>query len=414
MAAASIFEQIQDYANRADPYPLYRELRKTPVVREADGSYVVSRYRDIAALVHDPRISSRRGALQGFIETDPPEHDKLRRTLNRHYGPPTTPDRIDRMRPELSEIVTGLIDRLVGRTEVDLVDDFAYPLPVTAICRLLGVPLEDEPRFHVWADALVQGLGPQAAGDEQARRGADDAWADLGRYFGTLIEAHREMPGQDLLSALVTDERTATVMSPAELQANASLLLFAGHETTVNLITNGMLTLLRHPATLERIREEPEYVIPTVEELLRYEPPVHFVSRTALDDIDIAGTTVPAGAHIYLALASGSRDPDHVRDPDLFDPDRHDPERFDVNPREGQHLGFLGGVHYCFGAPLARAETQIALTELARRLEHPRLLADPPPYRPNSALRGPRHLPVRFDRVRSAQELDTRQQVRAR
>ncbi|GAA2372781.1 cytochrome P450 [Dactylosporangium salmoneum] len=408
MAAATIFEQIQDYANRADPYPLYRELRKTPVVREADGTYVVSRYRDIVALLHDPRISSRRGNLQGFIETDPPEHDRVRRALNRYYGPPETPDRIDRMRPELLEIVTGLIDRLDGRTEIDIVDDFAYPLPVTAICRLLGVPLEDEPRFHVWADALVEGIGPQAARNEQARRNADNAWADLSRYFGTLIDAHRELPGQDLLSALVTDDRTAEAMSQADLRTNASLLLFAGHETTVNLITNGMLTLLRHPAALERIREEPEFVIPTVEELLRYEPPVHLISRVALDDLDIAGTTVPAGAHIYLVLASGSRDPDHVADPDVFDPTRHDPERFDLHPQEAQHLGFGGSVHYCFGAPLARAETQIALTELARRLENPRLLADPPPYRSNPGLRGPRHLPIRFDRVRPAEEVTQR------
>jgi cytochrome P450 len=166
-----------------------------------------------------------------------------------------------------------------------------------------------------------------------------------------------------------------------------------------------MLTLLRHPDLLERIRQEPDFVIRTVEELLRYEPPVQLLARVALEDIDVAGTTIPAGAPIRLVLAAGSRDPDHVRDPDRFDPDRHDPERVDVSLHESQHLGFGGGIHYCFGAPLARQETQIALTELAKRLENPRLLMDPPPYRPNAGLRGPRHLPIGFDRVRSSEEL---------
>ncbi|GAA4261341.1 cytochrome P450 [Dactylosporangium darangshiense] len=406
MATASVFEQVLDYTNRADPYPLYRQLRTTPVVREADGNYVVSRYRDIVALLHDPRTSSRDVVkLGGFISTDPPEHDHMRRLMNRHYGPPETPDRIDRMGPDLMNIVTGLIDSFTGRTEVDLVDDFAYPLPVTAICRLLGVPVEDEPRFHVWADAIVEGLGPQAQGFEEARRHADDAFAEMGQYFATLIDAHHQLPGEDLLSAMVTDDRTWEGMSRAALLSNASLLLIAGHETTVNLITNGMLTLLRHPDMLDRIRQEPDFVIRTVEELLRYEPPVHMLIRKALDDIEVAGTTIPAGATMQLVLASGSRDPDHVRDPDRFDPDRHDLERMDFSPEESQHLGFGGGVHHCFGAPLARLETQIALTELARRLENPRLLADPPPYRPNPVLRGPRHLPVGFDHVRSAQEL---------
>jgi cytochrome P450 len=372
MVTTSVFEQILDHANRADPYPLYRRLRETPVVREADGSYVVSRYRDIVALLHDPRVSSR--------------------------------DRIDRMGPELLDIVTGLIDGFTGRTEVDLVDDFAYPLPATAICRLLGVPLEDEPRFHVWVDAIVEGIGPQSPGAEAAPRTADDVLAEMGRYFATLTDAHHDMPGDNLLSALATDDRTWEGISRAELLSNASLLLVAGHETTVNLITNGMLTLLRHPDLFERIRTEPDFAIRTVEELLRYEPPVHFLVRQALDDIDIAGTTIRAGATIHLVLASGSRDPDHVRDPDLFDPDRHDLQRVDFSPEESQHLGFGGGVHHCFGAPLARLETQIALTELARRLENPHLLADPPPYRPSPVLRGPRHLPVGFDRVRPTEQ----------
>ena len=171
------------------------------------------------------------------------------------------------------------------------------------------------------------------------------------------------------------------------------MLLVAGHETTVNLIANGMLTLLRHPDVLERLRHDPDLAIPMVEELLRYEPPVHFLPwRTTLDDIDIAGTTIPKGAQVTLVLAAGSRDPGHVPDPGRFVPDRENNE----------HLGFGGGIHLCFGGPHARLEAQITLTELARRLNNPRLVTDPPPYRPNPVLRGPLHLPVDIDGIAPA------------
>jgi cytochrome P450 len=178
--------------------------------------------------------------------------------------------------------------------------------------------------------------------------------------------------------------------------SNAALLLIAGHETTVNLITNGTLTLLRHPEILDRLRrgDERDLTARVIEELLRYEPPVQFLSnRNTLDDIEVAGTTIPKGSQLTLALAAGSRDPAHVTDPDRFDPDRV----------HNEHLGFGGGIHYCFGAPLARPETQIALTELARRLKNPRLVADPPPYRTNPVLRGPRHLLIEIDGVNPSQ-----------
>jgi cytochrome P450 len=409
MATPSTFEQIIDYASRADPWPLYRELRKTPVQRQADGSYLVSRYQDIVALLHDPRISSRGPGAPGIIRRDPPEHDRMRQILMCHYGPPETPGRIEGMRAGIVDIVTSLIDRL-GRGQADLVDEFAYPLPVTVICQLLGVPLEDEPRFRVWADAIVDHVGPVNAAADQARRQrqVDDAFAQICQYVGTLADAHRQTPGEDLLSALVTDDRTWEGMSRAELLANASTLLLAGHLTTVNLIANGMLTLLRQPSLLARLQAEPGFAVLVVEELLRYEPPVHFLSRVAADDIEIAGTTIPAGAQIRLAVAAGNRDPDHVRDPDRFDPDRQDLEQAgQLQPRHGQHLGFGSGIHYCFGAPLARLEGQIALTELAQRLDSPRLLADPPPYRRSAILRGPRHLPIGYNRVRPARRPGT-------
>jgi cytochrome P450 len=174
------------------------------------------------------------------------------------------------------------------------------------------------------------------------------------------------------------------------------MLLIAGHETTVNLIANGMLTFLRHPEQLERVRSEPEYVIRVVEELLRFEPPVQIIpNRSALEDIPLGETTIPAGAGIFLAVAAGNRDAARFSDPDVFDPERQD------GPA-GQHLGYGGGVHYCFGAPLARLEVQIALQALARRLVNPRLVTDPPPYRPSPILRGPLHLQIEVDGVRPA------------
>jgi cytochrome P450 len=415
-APPSVFAQILDYANRADPYPLYAELRQTPVARQDDGSYVVSTYQEIVDLLHDPRISSDArsagaadagedppGVPPAFIRTDPPEHDRLRRIVNRHFGPPHTPGRVDGMVPDLRRVVTGLIDGLAGQPEVDIVDQFAYPFPVTVICELLGVPREDEPRFQVWAQALVDALDPGTGDPAERERKRAAATTEMGLYLAGLVDAHRRSPGPDLLSALATDDGPEGRLTDIELLASAILLLVAGHETTVNLITNGVLTLLRYPEVLERLRRDPELAIHLVEELLRYEPPVHFLpNRHAIDDIEIAGTTIPKGAPVVLVLAAGSRDPDHVRDPDRFDPDRFNPDRFGLARDRDQHLGFGGGIHYCFGAPLARLETQIALAELARRLVNPRLVVDPPPYRDNAVLRGPRHLQVAIDGITPA------------
>ncbi|ONH25985.1 cytochrome P450 [Pseudofrankia asymbiotica] len=411
MAPVSVFDQVLDHSNRADPYPLYAELRRTPVSRADDGGFVVSTYAEIVALLHDPRLSSDprnrsdREALApdgatgplppSFIALDPPEHDRIRRLLTRHFGPPHNPDRVIRLLPEITEITGGLVDGLAGRDQVDLVDGFAYPLPVTVICRLLGVPREDEPRFRVWAGAVVEATDP-ATGDLATRRDRRTrALAELGEYLGGLADAHRRDPGDDILSGLATDAAADARgrLSRGELMINTALLLIAGHETTVNLIANGMLALLRHPDVAHRLARQPDLASRVVEEVLRHDPPVQFLgNRGALDEIEIAGTVIPRGAPVTLALAAGNRDPAHVADPDRFDPDR----------RYIEHLGFGGGVHYCFGAPLARIEAQIALTELVRRLRNPRLVADPPPYRPSPLLRGPRQLLVAVDGVAPA------------
>ena len=374
----NLLGQILDYANRADPYPLYAELRKTPVLRAPNGSYVVSTYREIIALIHDPRVSNRGGADGGsFIGMDPPEYDRLRRVATSHF------DQSDTVRPKLERIVTGLIDQMHGRRQIDIVDDLAYPYPVTVICEQLGVPHEDEPRFHPWAEAVITRLDPRPGHQDTAAR----AQSEMDQYMSGLIERFRANPGPGLLSGLAAEEGMAT----EDIVNTGRLLLIAGHETTVNLIANGMLTLLRHPHLLARLRGDADLAVPLVEELLRYEPPVQLVpgANVALADIEVAGTTIPKDARIVLALAAANRDPHRFADPDQFDPDRQD----------NQHLGFFSGIHYCFGAALARQEVQVALAELARRLENPRLLEDPPPYRQNPILRGPRHLPVQIDGV---------------
>ncbi|MEX2969811.1 cytochrome P450 [Streptomyces sp. C184] len=398
MAADTLFQRITDYAHRADPYPLYAELRENGVARQDDGSYLVGTYHEIAALLHDPRISSDRrhrtapdeaaGAEEGlppsFIGLDDPEHHRLRGLAMRSFGPPHTPDRIDGMHEEITRIVQDLIAGFQGRERIDVVDDFAYPLPVTVICRLLGVPTEDEPQFRLWSDAIVAGFDPTPGEDPVERqRAATEARKAMGLYLGELAERRRGHPSDDMLSAFVNDAGPGGQLTPLETMTTAVLLLIAGHETTVNLITNGMLTLLRHPEALERLRSEPALMPRAVEELLRFEPPVQMLpQRTPLADVEVAGITVPRGAPLILMLASGNRDPRRFSDPDRFDPARED----------NQHLGFGSGVHSCFGAPLARLETQIALHELLRHLDTPRLVEDPPEYRRSPVLRGPRHL----------------------
>jgi cytochrome P450 len=375
------------------------------VRREADGTFVVSTFREIEALLHDPRISSNAKNLlpeyaekappadipgsvtAAFIRLDPPEHDRLRRIATRQFGPPYRPDRIDRMRPALTAIVTRLLDAFAGKNPADVVDDFAYPFPVSVICELLGVPREDEPRFRAWVDPIVNSLGIP---DRAALDRRNDAFRGLGTYLFGLAEQRRRNPGPDMLSGFVTDDGPDGRIEGPDLMATLVLLLIAGHETTVNLIANGVLTILRHPGMLNRLRDEPDLSIRLVEELLRYEPSVQFLpNRTTVTDLEIAGTTITKGHPLVLILAAANRDPEYVHDPDRFDPDR----------LNNQHLGFGSGVHYCFGAPLARLEAQIALTEFARRVRNPRLVVDPPPYRPSPVLRGPIHLMVEYEGV---------------
>lgn len=396
-AAHKLFAQVLEPANRANPYPLYNQLRETPVSVQSDGTYVVSTYQEINLLLHDPRISSdmRKSTCRAttedlarepaFIFTDPPEHTRFRRLIMHQF----TPQRINAMQGHIEQVVNALLDKQRQRNQLDIVQDLAYPLPVTIICRLLGVPQEDEPRFSRWSSALVRNLDPKESLSEAEVQGITQSTAEMREYMRALRDTRRAHPTDDLFSALASNNDPEGSLPEADLLAAMQLLLIAGHETTVNLITNGMLALLRHQKVFDRLRSNPALVIPTVEEILRYDPPVHFRTRTTLADITIANLTIPQGASVVLLFAAGSRDPARFTDADQFIPERFDNE----------HLGFGGGDHYCVGAPLARLEAAAALNTLARRLVAPQLITDPPPYRRNAALRGPEQLLISFDHL---------------
>jgi cytochrome P450 len=311
-----------------------------------------------------------------------------------------TPERVERMHDSVTRLANKLLDAKRNHSQLDIVDDFAHPVPVNVFSEMLGVPSEDRPRIAAWVPALVRRLEPDSALSEAEIERASQALAEMGKYMSGLMAERRARPADDLISDLdaatmmmattaSADSAAAEKMSEQELLSVVMLLLGAGYETTVNLITNSMLTLLRHPHTLERLRRDPNSIIRTIEEVLRFDPPVQFRTRTTLADINIAGVTIPKGASVALLFASGSRDSSRFVEPDRFDPDRTD----------NQHLGFGGGIHYCVGAPLARLETLVALKTLVRRLVAPRLVNDPPPYRHNASLRGPQHLIIAFDRI---------------
>ncbi|MFJ4221788.1 cytochrome P450 [Curtobacterium luteum] len=405
---SSTWDTLLEQDSRQNPYPVYEQLRTQPVLQLDNGAFLITGYDEILQLIHDPRISSdpmaahrdagaeegEPGLTSAFVMTDPPVHDRLRRQTMRHFGPPHAPDYIDGLRTDIETFTNKLIDQFDGQSEVDIVDALAYPLPVAMICDVLGVPPEDEPRFHVWSQAII--APAEATDDADAavkRREADDATRAMAAYLGELADARQGTPQGDLLSGLVNDHGPDGPMSRTELLNTSIMLLIGGHETTVNMIANGTLTLLRHPDTIDLIRGHPHTIAQVFEELIRVEPPAQVTPKyIAVADVDVDGVTIPAGSPVWIAWAAANRDPRHFADPDTFNPHR----------TGNDHLSFGAGIHACFGAPLARLETQIALATLFQRLINPKLVLDPPPYRRNALLRGPSELRITFDGVRPA------------
>ena len=266
---------------------------------------------------------------------------------------------------------------------------------MAVICKILGVPLEDEARFHAWVADIFAGvdLGPEAATEEGQRRAQKGraSMEEFLQYMTGLIERFVKEPGEGMLSKMVNDDGPDGPMTPDEAVANANLLLVAGHDSTVNLISHCVLTLLRNPGSIELLRRRRELIPGAIEEVLRLQSSVQFFpSRSAAADIEIGGTVIPKGSPIFLMYGAANRDPRRFPNPNQFDPERQD----------NQHLGWSSGIHTCFGGPLARLEVNTALEVFLRRVENPRLVVDPPPYRPSQVFRGPQHLLIDIDGIK--------------
>jgi cytochrome P450 len=415
MTPETAFAEAMKYENRANPYPFFDELRKTPVARVTNGIYAVTGYQELVTLAHDPRVSSdaSRSPLtarpaepepdpmggyaqaRSMIASDPPDHDRMRRLAMRHFGPPHAPDLIPSMEPECQRIVNDLLDKAKGKTRIDVVDEYAYLLPVTVICQIMGVPLKDEATFHAWiADALAGiDFGPEAATEEGQRRAEKGraGQAAFKQYMTGLIEGWVREPGEGMISKMLHDDGPDGRMSPSEVLANAQLIFLAGHDSTVNLIAHCVLIMLRNPWSLELLRRRPDLIPGAIEEVLRLQSSVNFwFSRSALADIEIGGTVIPKGAPIFFMYGAANRDPRRFPHPNDFDPAR----------RDNQHVGWSSGIHTCFGGPLARLEVNTAVEVFLRRVENPRLVVDPPPYRRNPFFRGPLHLLIDIDGIK--------------
>ncbi|MCX5417582.1 cytochrome P450 [Streptomyces sp. NBC_00059] len=377
----------------ANPYPYYAKMRaEGPVhaVRTDDFEriWMVVGYEEARAALADQRFSKdwRTNGLwsaqsnpinANMLEMDAPHHTRLRKLVAREF----TARRIDALRPRVEEITEGLLDAMVPSGRADLVDAFAFPLPMTVICELLGVPDMDREAFRLLSNAIVTPVSQEEENDAVHRMGA---------YLVELIEDKRCAPGDDLMSALIqARDDDGDRLSPDELIGMAFLLLVAGHETTVNLIANGVRALLDHPEQLALLRARPELIDGAVEEMLRYDGPVGTATfRFARESVAIGSAVIPRGEAVLVALGSGDRDPGRYPDPDTFD----------IRREARGHLAFGHGIHFCLGAPLARMEGRIAVQALLERC--PGLERDPdggePDWLPGLLLRGVRHLPVRW------------------
>lgn len=385
----------------ADPHPYYAKLRaQAPVHRvrvpEADTMdvWLVVGYEEVRAALADARLAkdwTRSAApllspdedaewqLMNMLDADPPQHTRLRKLVAREF----TSRRVEALRPRVQQITDELLDAMLAAPDgrADLVEALAFPLPMTVICELLGVPDIERETFRVWSNELVSPTSHEAT---------MAAARDMAAYLDGLIEDKRRSPGEDLLSALVrTSDEDGDQLSHQELLGMAFLLLVAGHETTVNLISNGVRALLRHPAQLAALRDGFSLLDNAVEEMLRYDGPVENSTwRFATEPVEIGGTVIPAGAVVIVGLAAAGRDAERFEAPDTFD----------ITRETRGHVAFGHGIHFCLGAPLARMEGRIAIRTLLERCPGLALDADNDAltWRPGMTIRGPQHLPVRW------------------
>jgi cytochrome P450 len=414
MAAARLRGQAVDDLLTApgffsDPYPAYRVLREAaPVVwSEAWGGWVLTRYADVAAVLRDHKRYSSAGRIHflldrlpddtraetglleahyqvGIAHMDPPAHTRLRALV----APWFTPRLLEAWRPRIRVLAAELVQAAAARPSLDLMRDVAYPLPAYVVLEMLGAPREDSDLLRDWAldiNLLFSGGGRTTVASV---RRAQASLAEMRAYIGALVAARRRTPSDDLLGRLVAAEAEGDRLNDAELVSTCVTLFVAGHETTTNLLGNGLIALLRHPEQMAHLRQAPALMESAVEEMLRYDAPVHRSWRIAREDAEIDGQPIRRGDMLLLMIGAAHRDPAAFPDP----------EAFDIARRENKHLGFGVGIHFCLGAPLARIEVPEALTAILQRWPSLRLLDAPPlQWRQDIALRGVEALPVAPD-----------------
>ena len=386
--------QLLEPAHRANPYPVYRQLREqAPLQLPESNLTVFASFADCDAVLRHPSSCSDRlkstsaqqaiaagqparpFGVPGFLFLDPPDHTRLRRLVSKAFSPKV----VKSLEPDIATMVDGLLDEVEEAGRFEAIADLAHPLPVAVICRLLGVPLEDEPLFSAASTLLAQGLDPFIAftGQTQGMEERLEAGLWLRGYLRELLAQRRAQPADDLMSGLIAVEESGEQLTEEDIVATCNLLLVAGHETTVNLIANAILAMLRHPQHWAALSRDAGWAPAIIEETLRYDPPVQLVGRVAGDDMTINGVDVPKGDTMMLLLAAAHRDPAVIDRPDEFDPGR----------AAVRHLAFGLGPHFCLGAPLARLEAAAALTAVTTRFPNARLAAEPI-YKPHVTLRG--------------------------
>ncbi len=383
-----------------NPYPSFQLLRENqPLMKTPLGFWVASRYADVQMILKDKRFG------KGFEERmkmrigedvfdnpvyanmrtwmlvqDPPDHSRLRGLVAKAF----TARRIESLRPQIEALVDELLDGVADRNRMDFIKDFAYPLPVNVICDMLGIPPEDRSRFETGSKISGRLIDPTPVSEDELRQIAD-GFEGQAAYFRELFAKRRAAPQDDLTTVLVQAEEAGERLSEAELVGNVILLFGAGHETTVNLLGNGLFALLQNPDEYAKLRANPDLVPGAVEEMLRFDSSVQMTGRTAMEDVEINGVTIPKGEHIINLLGAANRDGAEFDDPESFHVDRKD-----VRP-----TSFGGGIHFCLGAQLARVEADIAFRHLLKRLPDLRLEApDQPNWRPTFTLRGLTSLPI--------------------
>lgn len=384
-----------------DPYPHYDRLRTLdPIHVTPFGQFVTSRHADVSLVMRDKRFGKDfverttrrygpeimnepvfRSMSYWMLQADPPDHTRLRGLVVKAF----TARRVEDMRPRIQQIVDEAIDAVIERGHMDLIEDFAFRLPVTIICDMLGIPEEHREVFYKSSRDGGRLLDPVPLSAEEIKQGnAGNLMAQM--YFQQLFELRRRTPGDDLITQLVQAEEDGNKLTNEELTANIILLFGAGHETTVNLIGNGLLALHRNPDQLALLKARPELMEGAIEEFLRYDSSVQMTGRVALEDVDLGGMKIPKGESVLCLLGSANRDP-------AVYPDR--PDRLDVTRQNVKPLSFGGGIHFCLGAQLARIEAEIAIATLLRRLPDLRIDdVENPEWRPTFVLRGLKRLPA--------------------